>query len=713
MKLPAVAVDRRTLMIGGGAGVGLIVAFLAWPRRDGSPLRPGPRDGVFGPYLRIATDGRVTLASPQAEVGQGIWTGLAQIAADELGAAWENMAVEPAPLGPAYVNHLIARNYGVETRVTAGATSIRAFEAPIRAAAALARAMLCAAAAARWNVSAAECDTDGGFVVHEGKRLGFGAVSAAAAALQPIENAPLRTPGAGKLVGQSLPRLDLGAKTDGSFRFTADVRLPHMMLAVARVAPPGGKLERFSRDAAKRQPGLIELVAGETWLAAIAQTAWAADRALALANPIFSASKLDTAAIDARLAELLDTGAATRLFERGDYAAATQGSRPLAATYAIAATPHHSLESPAAVARFTGDRLELWAGTQAPDLARAAAAKAAGISPRKVTIYAMPVGDGSGRAVDVEAVEIAVALTKRVGRPVSLSFAPATAATHDPVRPPLLARLAALPSRDGTIAAWSARIVGMAGLEASLARGVGQPAPAFAPHGAAPPYGIPAIRIDTIDAGLPLRTGYMRGGSEAMMTFLTESFIDEMARALGAEPLAYRIGMLGGAPRLARAITTAAVIGGWDGGAPGSSMGLACASLNGSHIGVVVQASIGADQRARVTKITAAVDVGRIVNPGLVRQQVEGGLLAALAAATVPAPEFVAGVVRAMPMRGRGFERLQDVPKVEVELIAGDDPPGGVSGLGMAVLAPALANAIAASTGKRLRNLPFDPMETR
>ena len=710
MALPAVALDRRTLLIGGGAGVGLIVAFLAWPRNEGSPLRPGPGDGVFGPYLRIATDGRVTLASPQTEVGQGIWTGLAQIAADELGAAWETMAVEPAPLAPVYANRLIARDYGVETRVTAGATSIRAFEAPIRAAAAVARAMLCTAAAARWKVSAAECDTDGGFVVHEGKRLGFGAVSVAAAALQPPENAPLRAPGAGKLVGQSLPRLDLGPKTDGSFRFTSDVRLPHMMLAVARVAPPGGKLVHFSRDAAKRQPGLTDLVESETWLAAIAQTEWAADRALALADPVFSGAKLDSAAIDARLAELLDTASATRLFERGDYAAAIQGSRPLAATYAIAATPHHSLEPPASVARFTGGRLEIWTGTQAPDLARAAAAKAAGIGVGEVTLYAMPVGDGSGRAVDIEAVEIAVALARRAGRPVSLSLAPATAATHDPVRPPLVARLSALPTPDGTITAWSARIVGMAGLEASLARGLGQPSAPFTPRGAAPPYGIPAIRIDTINAGLPLRTGYMRGGSEAMMTFLTESFIDEMARAMGAEPLAYRIGMLGGAPRLARAVTTAAAIGGWDGGASGSSMGIACASLNGSHIGLVVEASIGADQRARVTKITAAVDAGRLVNPGLVRQQVEGGLLAALAAATVPPPEFVAGVIRAMPMRGRGFERLHDVPKVEVELIAGDDAPGGVSGLGMAVLAPALANAIAASTGKRLRNLPFDPM---
>lgn len=711
MALPAVAIDRRTLLIGGGAGVGLVVAFIAWPRQEESSLRPGPRDGIFGLYLRIAIDGRVTLAVPQTEVGQGIWTGLAQIAADELGAAWENMAVEPAPHSPAYANSLIERDYGVTSRVTAGASSIRAFEAPLREAAAIARAMLCAAAADRWGVSAAECDSDGGFVVHEGKRLGFGEVSADAASVIPPETAVLRATGAGKLAGEALPRLDLGPKTDGGFRFAGDVRLPHMVFASVRLAPPGGKLLGFSRDAAKRQAGLIGLVDRASWVAAIGQSWWAAERALVLAEPTFSGPKhANGAAFGARLAELLDSGKAERLFERGDYAAATEGSRPLAATYAISATPHHSLEAPAAVARFTGDRLEVWAGTQVPDLARAVAATVAGIGEREVTLYTMPVGDGSGRAVEVEAVAIAVELARAVKRPVSLSLPPATAQTHDPVRPPLLARMSALPAPDGTIAAWSARIVGMAGLQASLARGLGKPAPAYAPRGTTPPYGIPAIRIDAVAADLPIRAGYMRGGDEAMMAFLTESFIDEMARAMGAEPLAYRIGMLGGAPRLARAVTTAAAIGGWDGGAPGSSMGLACASLNGSHIGLVVQASIGADQRARVTRMTAAVDAGRVINPGLVRQQVEGGLLAALAAATVPAPEFVAGTVRAMPMRGRGFERLHDVPKVEVELIVGNDAPGGVSGLGMAVLAPALANAIAASTGRRLRNLPLNPM---
>ena len=705
MKLPTV--DRRTLLIGGGAGVGLVVAFLAWPRREGSPLRPSPREAVFGPFLRIGIDGRVTLAVPQVETGQGIWTGLAQIAADELGATWESMAVEPAPNGDAYINRLIEEGYHAKTRLTAGSSSIRAFEQPLREGAAVARAMLCAAAAAKWSVNAAECDTDGGYVIHEGKRLGFGEISAEAARLAPPDTPQLRPAGSGKLAGEPLPRLDLPAKSDGGLRFAGDVRLPRMIFASVRLAPPGGRLTGFSRDAATAQQGLIDLVVREKWLAALGHSWWAADHALSLAAPRFSGS--NGRDIPALLASALERGEARRLFERGDYAGATEGSRPLAATYFIAAAPHHSLEAPAAVARFSGDRLEVWSGTQIPDLARAVAAKTAGISDDRVTLYAMPVGDGLGGAMDMFAIEIAVELARHAKRPVSLSLPANVAQNQDAVRPPLLAKLAALPSPNGGIAAWSARIAGAAGLEASLARAEGKQVPAFAPRGAIPPYGIPAMRIDAMDARLPIRTGYMRGGDEAALTFATEGFIDELARALHSEPLAFRIGLLGGTPRLAQAIGAAARIGGWDGGGPGSSMGLACASLYGSHIGLLAEATIGADQSIKVSRLVAAVDAGRIVNPNLVRQQIEGGLLAALATATIPAPEYIAGMPRAVPMRG-GFERLRDTPRIEVEIIRSNAAPGGISGLGMAVLAPAIANAIAVGSGRRLRNLPFDPM---
>lgn len=701
-------VSRRNLLIGGGAGIGLVIAFLAWPKREASPLRPGSKEAVFGAFLRIATDGRVTVAVPQVETGQGVWTGLAQIAADELGAAWENMAVEPAPRGTAYFNSLIGKELQLATRLTAGSSSIRAFEQPLREAAATARALLCEAAASRWGVSADECDTDGGFVLHEGKRAAFGEVAGDAANLRPPDKPNLRTIEGRKLAGEPLPRLDLPAKSDGNFRFSSDVRLPRMIFGSVRIAPPDGRLVGFSRQNAMQQQGVIELVVRNEWLGALGHTWWAADRALTRAAPRFNG--MDTPNIGERLAERLQNGTSDRLFERGDYSEATGGSTPLAATYYSASLPHHSLEAPAAVARFTTGRLEVWAATQIPDLARSAAARAGDLPESDVELYPMPVGNGSGSAFGVEAVTIAVELAKQSGRPVSLSFPPATAQNQDSVRPPLLARLTALPSPEGQINAWSARLAGSPGLQSSIARAEGAKSPGFRPSAAIPPYNIPDIRIDTIDAELPIRTGYMRGGDEAMQTFATESFVDELARALHAEPLAFRIGMLGGAPRLAKAIMAAATIGGWDGGAPGSNLGLACASLFGSHIGLMAEATIGADQRIKVTRLVAAVDAGRIVNSGLARQQIEGGLLAALAAAVVPAPEFVAGMPRATPIRGKGFERLHEVPKIEVELISSNQPAGGISGLGMAVLAPAVANALAAGTGRRLRNLPFDPM---
>ncbi|HMI41695.1 MAG TPA: molybdopterin cofactor-binding domain-containing protein, partial [Sphingomicrobium sp.] len=319
------------------------------------------------------------------------------------------------------------------------------------------------------------------------------------------------------------------------------------------------------------------------------------------------------------------------------------------------------------------------------------------------------VGDGGGRALDADAVPIAIELARELGRPVQLTYSAKVEQNHAPLRSPLVARMAALPRAGGTIAAWNARIACSDGMHQALARlgGWGTKVRPPSLDGAAPPYAIPNVQIDAVATDLPIACGYMRGGTDALTAFLTESFIDEMARAAGAEPLAYRMGMLGGNLRLAHAISTAAGIGGWDGGGAGSSLGLAASSAFGSHIGLLAEAHIGDDQRVKVTRLVAAVDCGRIVNPGLVRQQVEGGLLAALAQATVGQPEFVAGLPIARALR---LPHLAGTPSIEVELIPSREAPGGVSGLGATVLAPAVANALAAAAGRRLRNLPFAPM---
>lgn len=681
--------DRRTMLIGGGAGVGLIIAFSLWPRELGSALTAEQDEQVFGHYLKIGTDGRVTVAVPQVETGQGIWTGLAQLVADELGADWDSIAIIPAPDSPVYANALL------EGRVTARASSIRAFHLPLRRAGATARDLMVRAAAERWSVSAAECTAAQGHVSHEGKSLPFGELAVAAAGLKPDDKVHVRAWGAGGVVGKPLPRLDLPAKSDGSLRFAGDVRLPDMIFAAVRLAPPGGALRGFSREAAARHPGFQQLIATKRWLAAVGETWWAADRALRAARPRFTGpADADNAAI----AQALDAafeGSPDRLLDQGDFDRAAGSARPLGATYRIAPGPHLALEPMVATARLANGRLELWAGAQDYDSAHASAAEAAGLKRGQVIVYPTPVGDGSGRAMRADAIPIVIELAKRLGKPVQLTVPAHVSQNQDRLRAPLVARMAALPSASGSLEAWSSRLATASGLELPAA---------------VPPYAIPSIRVDRFDAALPFEPGYMRGGSEALTGFATESFVDEMARSLGADPFNFRMAMLGGNVRLAKALTAATVVGAWDGGGPGSTLGLAAASAFSSHIALLVQAGLGPDQRVRVERMVAAVDCGRVVNPGLVRQQVEGSLMQALDLATSPAPEFEAGMPVARPLQAFGLSRLSPLPKIDVEIVPSGEAPGGVSGLGHVVCAAAIANALASGIGRRLRNLPFDLM---
>jgi isoquinoline 1-oxidoreductase beta subunit len=274
--------------------------------------------------------------------------------------------------------------------------------------------------------------------------------------------------------------------------------------------------------------------------------------------------------------------------------------------------------------------------------------------------------------------------------------------------------MTALPGAGGITAAWAMRVATADGLGSALARLTGEDAPGklgkTALDGSVPPYSVPHMKIEAIRADLPFTVGYMRGSPQREFAFFTESFIDELARAAGIEPLSFRMSMLGANGRLARCLQGAARLAGWDGGGAGSVMGIAGCSAFGSHIGLVANASVGSDQRVKVDRLVAAVDCGRAVNKGLVAQQIEAGLIWALAQATIPSPEWIAGMPRARPIGGVGLPRLGDIPQVHVEIIPSSDAPGGVSGLGTTVLAPAVANAVHAATGKRMRSLPFDPM---
>jgi isoquinoline 1-oxidoreductase beta subunit len=696
-------IDRRTLLISGGAGVGLIVAFSLWPRHLKSELSVRRGEEAFGNYIKIARDGRITVAVPQVETGQGIWTGLPQIVADELGAAWEAVAVEPAPMAKGYGNALAEEEgWPAGIRITAGATSVRAFERPLRDAAAIARAMLVGAAADRWNVDPAKCETADGFVINGVRTATFGELAEEAADRMPPLSAPPRQSTKERLMGQPLQRLDGPAKTDGSWRFSGDVRLPGMLFASVRMAPPGGTLTGYSRQSIASTPGVRHFTANSRWLAVVADSWWTAEQALRRSGPKFSGTR-SAADIRPLFEQALASGDAQHWFSRGDYAGVTRGSRPLAATYYAAPSQHLALEPLVATARVNGGDVELWTATQAPRFGHAYAA-----------LYPMPTGEPAGRALEPDAAPIAIELARATGRPVQVTLSQYSSQNHDRPAPGALARMTALPGAGGITSAWAMKLATADGIGSALARLAGKSAPSkfsqSALDGAIPPYSIPNVRVDAVQTALPFEPGYMRASPERELAFFTESFVDELAHAAGMEPLSFRMSMLGQNGRLARCLQAATRLAGWDGGGAGSTMGIAGASAFGSHIGLVASASIGDDQRVKVHRLVAAIDCGRVINSGLVEQQVAGALIWALAQATVPSPEWIAGMPRARPIGGIALPRLNDAPDIVVQIIPSSDAPGGINGLGAIPLAPAVANAIHAGSGKRLRSLPFDLM---
>jgi isoquinoline 1-oxidoreductase beta subunit len=589
-------------------------------------------------------------------------------------------------------------------RITAGATSVRAMERPMREVAAAARTLLIAEAADRWGVAAAECGTSSGLVRHERKALPFAELAEAAAGRPlPTGSVALRE-GAGMLAGKPLARLDAAPKAEGRLRFAGDVRLPGLLHASLRRSGGGGV-----RIESAAPPG-IRFEVGENWVASIAEDWWSAERALDQARVrSFGPERGDNSQVGELLDLALAGDAFERLHETGDIDEAFAGVRPLAATYSAAAQLHQELEPPSATARLKDGLLEVWAATQAPEIARRAAAMAAGADPGRTILYPMPVGGQGGGALEAEMVPVAARLARRTGRPVQVTLSRAEQVRGDAVRSPLKARLFARPLPDGSIAGWRMRVAGGDGTGDAMRRLLGADAGGPRRSTLLPlPYGIPATALDFAPAELPIRLGYHRAELAPALTFFTESFLDELARIGGRDPLSQRMALLGSNPRLARCLVRATALGGWDGGGAGSQMGLSAFSGFGSHIAVIASAELGMDGGVRVSRLVAAVDCGRVVNPALVRAEIEGGMLAAIAQALAPAPSFRHGRV-VDPLTPQA-PTLAVRTETLVEMLPSEEAPGGVSALGSAAAPAAVGNALAAATGRRLRSLPLAPM---
>jgi isoquinoline 1-oxidoreductase subunit beta len=731
--------SRRTLLIGGGAGVGLVIAWALWPRTYLPNLTAEDGESLFGAWLKIGTDGHVTVAVPQAEMGQGVFTAFPQLIADELGADWRQVGVEAAPLNPLYANPLAAatlfevalgglperlqRTHASRTALmlTGGSSSIRNFEGILREAGAAARVMLCKVAARRWGTDWRACGTAGGMVVHGNQRTPFGELAEEAADESLPEDVPLRGDQANRLYGRPVPRLDVPSKVDGSVNFAGDVRLKNMVFASVRQGPVGDTgLVSVDESAANKVPGMLAVVRTAGWVAAVAENWWAADRALDAMKPRFKipSEVINSDSIEAALTAALD-GEGVRLSSAGDLAAAFRGARVVSAEYRVGLALHAAIEPMTCTAAFRQGRLSIWLPTQAPGLARAAAARAVGLSEAQVTVHPMMAGGSFGAKLEHRVAEQAAVLAKRIGRPVQLTWSRAEDFRHDAYRPAAAGRMTARINQRGQVSGWLAKIAAPAtGRElaarllggdpvaaASLAMPGSSDASAVA--GAIPVYAIPNFAIDHHVARIGVPTGHWRSDAHSYTAFFTESFLDELAHVAGTEALSFRMAMLGNEPRLARCLQTVARLGAWSGGASGSGQGIACHAFRGSYIAVLAEASLTQARKVKVSRLVAAADCGRLINPDLVMQQIEGGLIFGMAAAVGASTGFTENVADARSIADLALPTLADAPDITVELIRSGSDPGGAGELAVPAVAPAIANALQAATGIRFRRLPL------
>ena len=752
-------VSRRGVLVGTAVGGGLLVAWALRPRSFPTPLTPSDGEYAFEAWLKIATDGVITVAVPQLEMGQGVTTLLPQIICTELGADWRQVGVESAPVSGAYANiplaakwsalwmptlpdlaqgdeSLLATRFAQLTRfsATADGTTLEAYELACREAAASAREVLIEEAAERWGVNRDECEVFNGFVVNGERRTAFGELVAAASERDLPDPVPLRAQPAAErpIPGQAdqtsdFARLDLPSKVDGTHLFAADVRLPDMLYASIKHGPlEQAELTGFDADAVAGNARIKHVIKGKRWLAAVATDWWSADRAVEAMAPRFSVTNVvDSNIAEQRLSEALPSGKGYRIMTRGE----PQSVEPeLSRRYHVAPALHATLETASVTARYGDGRLEMWIASQAPERARAAAAKAIGISAEDVILYPTSAGGSFDRRLEhdhaIEAALIAREVSQERVRPVQLVWSrwqehlagkprtPAAGLVWADLREGANGRIDALHMRIAAPPAaleFGERL--FAGKTAWAARqSVSGRPDAQAVAGAMPPYGIPTVAVDhvPVDIGHPVTR--MRGNAHDYTCFFVESFIDEVAAMFGREPLSYRIEMLGNDVRMVSCLQRAARLAEWDGGRDQSGQGLAChrMGVTGREGRIACIATARRDEGGlRVSKISAAVDIGRIVNLDLARQQIEGGLIYGLSLALGSSTLYAGGLPTAQRLADLNLPTLANCPEIEVDFIASGENPFDPGELGAAVCAPAIANALFSATGLRFRRLPL------
>ena len=696
------SMNRRDLL---RSGAGLMVGFFLPDSRElFAQQGRGRGQGPINPnaYIRIAADDSVTLIITKGEMGQGTMTSLSQLLADELDCDWKNVKTEFAPVNPALYG-----NQGVF-----GSQSIKTSWIPLRQAGANARAMLLDAAAQQWKVDKAALRTDAGFVVNpaSGAKLSYGSLSDAASKIAVPAAAPLKDPKDFRYIGKSMKRLDTKSKVNGTAKFGLDTRLPGMLYAViARCPVFGGKVASFDDSKAKAVPGVKKIFQVPTGVAVIAENTWAAMQgrnALVVKydeGPVAQYSSPDIRKMLADYAE--KPGAVAK--KVGDAEQALAGAtKKIEAIYDAPYLSHAPMEPMNCTAVVNADSCEIWAPTQMQTGGRNTAAQITGLAPEKVKLNSTLMGGGFGRRAGTDYISESVEVAKAMaGTPVKLTWTREDDMQHDLYRPASYVKFAGAVDAQG----WPVALTAKVSCPSFFGGGRGGAVDGTAVEGIHTlEYTIPNIFVDwrKADPGIP--TTFWRAVGYTQNTFFAECFLDELAFLGGKDPLEVRRRLLGNSPRLLAVMNKAAEGAGWGKAPAGRHQGIAVVNNIGSYTAIVAELSV-VKGAMKLHRVVCAVDCGHVVNPAIIQQQIESGIVYGLSAALKGAITIKNGRVEQGNFDRYDVTRISEMPKIDVHIVETNNNPGGIGEASGPAIAPAIANAIFAATGKRLRKMPMKP----
>jgi isoquinoline 1-oxidoreductase beta subunit len=693
--------SRRDFLKTGAAG---LLVGLVWPER--SPLAAqGYGRGAQGPakpaaYIHIAPDGAVTFQIVKAEMGQGTVTSLSMLLAEELDCDWKNVRTEFAPVNPALYG-----NQGVF-----GSASIRTLYTPLRQAGASARAMLIDAAAQRWGVDKAGLTTENGFVLSAAAkaRLSYGELSEAAAKLPVPATVTLKDPKTFRFVGKSMKRLDTPLKVNGKAKFGLDAQVPGMMYAALERCPVfGGKVKSVNIAKAKAVRGVEAVITISNGVAVVADNTWSAmqgRKALEIIWDEGPVATVNSAGISKMFADLAaQPGSVAKKVGDAD-AGLASAAKKFEAVYETPFLSHAPMEPMNCTVLVKADSCEIWAPTQSQAGSRNTAAQITGLNPEAVKLNTLYMGGGFGRRGGTDYVAEATEIAKAMpGTPVKLTWTREDDMRHDLYRPASYVKFAGGVDAEG----WPVALTANVSCPSFFGGGRGGAVDSTAVEGIHTlEYSIPNIHVDwrKADAGIP--TTFWRAVGYTQNTFFAESFIDEMAAAGGKDPVELRRRMLAKSPRLLAVLNEAASKANWGKPPAGRFQGVAVVNNIGSYTAQVAEVSVTGG-KLKVHRVVCAVDCGHVVNPAIIRQQIESGIVYGLSAALKGAITIDKGAVVQGNFNTYDVMRIDEMPAIEVHILESDNNPGGIGEASVPPIAPAVTNAIFAATGKRIRKLPI------